>query len=271
MSLVNGYFYVTSNVGDAIGPWLMRAISGSPVALIPLESETPKVIVSGSILSLANSSCTVWGAGTAKRDAAVAADATILAVRGPLSRICALESGAACPPVYGDPALLMPRYYKPHGSVKSCRVGILPHFVDQERVFQAYATEAEEHPDDVLLIDVLRSPEHVIDEICSCERIVSSSLHGLILATAYGVPSVWVKFSNKVLGDGTKFYDFFLSIGQDPYLPIDLREAELPPPLSLGQHLPPAPEVPDGMLDALMSVCPFARKPVMLVNARGGM
>jgi len=33
------------------------------------------------------------------------------------------------------------------------------------------------------------------------------------VAHAYGIPAVWVKFSNKLFGDNIKFYDYFASVG----------------------------------------------------------
>jgi polysaccharide pyruvyl transferase WcaK-like protein len=57
------------------------------------------------------------------------------------------------------------------------------------------------------------SVENVIEEIYSCDTVISSSLHGIIVAHAYNIPAVWVKFSNNLFGDGIKFYDYFESVG----------------------------------------------------------
>ena len=46
----------------------------------------------------------------------------------------------------------------------------------------------------------------------SCENIASSSLHGLIVSDAYGIPSIWIKLSNNIIGNDFKFYDYLESI-----------------------------------------------------------
>ena len=52
----------------------------------------------------------------------------------------------------------------------------------------------------------------VINDILSCEKTISSSLHGLIVSDAYNIPNKWVKFNDKINGDDTKYYDYFKSV-----------------------------------------------------------
>jgi hypothetical protein len=66
--------------------------------------------------------------------------------------------------------------------------------------------------------------------IASCDFVVSSSLHGLIAADAFGIPNVWVRWSDRVAGGSWKFLDYFRSVGRpergpEP-LPGELREVE---------------------------------------------
>lgn len=49
----------------------------------------------------------------------------------------------------------------------------------------------------------------------SCKKILSSSLHGLIVSDAYNIPNRMIKFSNKINGDGTNFTDYFLSVKRE--------------------------------------------------------
>ena len=131
----------------------------------------------------------------------------ILAVRGPLSRELCLRNGVDCPAIHGDPALLMPAVYRPAGRIRH-GLGIIPHYVDQDTAFIARCRAAG-----LTVINVSAEIESFVNQVVGCAGILSSSLHGLICADAYGVPSRWIRISDRVLGDGFKFRDYYASQG----------------------------------------------------------
>jgi pyruvyltransferase len=162
----------------------------------------------------------------------------IISVRGPLTRELCIKQGIDCPPVYGDPAMLLPLFYNPRPSTYihtgPQKVGLIPHYVDKENgIVKQLAKNQEIHVIDILLspnkfgkMSVENEWKKWIDELCSCDCVISSSLHGLIIAEAYGIPTLWVKFSDKINGDDFKFYDYYASIGLS-VPPLDLREKEI--------------------------------------------
>ena len=64
--------------------------------------------------------------------------------------------------------------------------------------------------------------ENFINQVLECEKIVSTSLHGIICAHAYNIPACWMKIGNRLIGDDVKFFDYFESVGANISKPIDL-------------------------------------------------
>jgi hypothetical protein len=101
----------------------------------------------------------------------------------------------------------MPLFYNPSIN-KKYTLGFIPHYVDYHNVFNMYKNDKNVH-----VINLLNSNiEDVINQILSCNYIISSSLHGLIVADAYNIPNMWIKYDNKIKGDDTKFHDYFESV-----------------------------------------------------------
>ena len=206
------------NVGDRLTPWLIRRITGKPARWVAPDAPGTKFFVSGSIVALAGPGGVVWGSGVMRADELVHPRVQVAAVRGPLTREAALRT-VACPDGYADPGCLVPRFYRPEIGRGSGRgPGVLPHFADKADALGGV-------PRGWAFIDVQRPVEEVVDRIVSCSLVASSSLHGIILSHAYGVPAVWIGYRDLPSGDGSKFHDYFLSVG----VPV-------PPPYQVGRH-----------------------------------
>jgi len=207
----------TPNLGDTMNDNLMEYLIGKNnfTSVQHGYGRNHVFIAIGSILQWADGKATVWGAGFLTANSSLREQPKILAVRGPLSREKVLEIGFKCPEVYGDPALLYPRFYHPevkgHG-----KIGIVTHYIDRPSpIFKKFIKE-----NDVVDIHVQENVNKTVDAIRSCSKIISSSLHGIIIADAYGTPSKWIKITDKVLGNGFKFRDYFASVDSTDTEPI---------------------------------------------------
>lgn len=189
-----------ANVGDLLTKPILEHW-GFKVSLAPRNSRG-KLLGVGSIMRALRKHDVVWGSGCIQDQRIIApGNNRFLAVRGPLTK--SLIDGAEIPDVFGDPGLLMPLIYNPHVT-KKYKIGIIPHYVDKTIAPVG----------DYYFIDVQKDYKTVITGIKSCETIISSSLHGIILAEAYGCKAVWAKYSDKIIGGEFKFQDYFLGTGR---------------------------------------------------------
>lgn len=196
----------TKNFGDTLTPVILRHL-GFDLERVARD-ERGKVLAVGSVMNALRPGDVVWGTGVQHDRRFATRAATFLAVRGPLTRSCI--DGATVPQVYGDPALLLPEVYDPQVE-RTHRVGIMPHFVD--------VTPARSRYPDALFIDVLGGWRRVVRQMKACERIITTSLHGVIAADAYGIPVTWHgSYTDGLVSANLKFQDHFLGTGR-PCLP----------------------------------------------------
>lgn len=236
------WFDQSPNYGDLLSPWLLGLITGLPVRFA--DRRESHVVMIGSIVSAARSSSMVWGTGSygTERRGVFNPDATYHAVRGPLTRSRLLNVGIDCPRIYGDPALLLPFFYQPDVEKKYDVGVVVRHTEDKWRRASA--------PPGVRIIDLrTRDVEGTTRAILECRSIVSSSLHGLIVADAYGIPNAWLDSDSggggsRPFGGEFKFYDYFASVNK-------LRHAQS---LDLTEGCPDA--------DTLMSQLHFDDTPI---------
>ncbi len=223
-------FCKVPNVGDAIGAPLVEAITGRTVRVVgeaPLPM--PNLIAIGSIAHWSDEHSVLWGCGLIAHDASFCPPAKVLALRGKLTRDRFVAQGIECGDLLGDAGLFLPELIAP--SVPIHRVGLVPHYVDRDSAFVDQCRQ-----NGALVIDAQGSPQSYVAQLTACHCIVASSLHGIIIAHAYGIAAAWVRISDHVHGDGFKFFDYYSS--------LDLKARDVP-------MLSPA----DGAIDQMIEKC----------------
>ena len=212
----------SNNFGDVLNPLLLHKLTGKKILPVKaLYYKKNHFFAIGSILNRATRYTTVWGSGFISEDShCQEKPLKVLAVRGPKTRQILLNDGIDCPKVYGDPALLLPKVYYPK-IIKKYKLGIIPHYVDKNN---EWLSTVKNNPEIKILNIQENNPFTFIDELLSCEKIASSSLHGIIVADAYVIPSTWIEFSDKVMGNGFKFLDYFASVKRKDKEPLVITE-----------------------------------------------
>lgn len=123
----------------------------------------------------------------------------------------------------GDAGLFASRLL-PHRPSKRYSIGIVPHVCD---IGDEKVKGILRQIPDACLIDVRNEPLQVLSQIAACEHILSSSLHGLVVADSFGIPNRHLIFSDRLLGDGFKFDDYYSAFDL-PHRYTDLRQDALP-------------------------------------------
>jgi hypothetical protein len=209
-----GYRY---NFGDEIVPYLFKKLFDVNLEQPCSKTDKNMLVSVGSLLWMSNINIEFWGTGILSLNRNISTPKKIHAVRGLFSQQKLFENNIDCPNIYGDPSVLLPIIYYPNQISKQYKLGIIPHVCDYE-----YAKKTFTNNDDILILNLRTNDiELIINQILSCEKTVSSSLHGIIASVVYNIPTRWVKFSNELRGDGIKFYDFFSCLDSDVFNSFD--------------------------------------------------
>ena len=160
----------------------------------------------------------VWGSGFMNADTPDYWPQKVIyhAVRGPLSRARVMRD-LANEIALGDPALLLPLIW-PKPKDTRCKVAVIPHYATYRKFLDLYESSLPKH---WTAIDLLKPSRESAESIASSEFVISSSLHGLIVADAYGIPSCWMNPHGTISGDEFKFLDYSHWRGRPHYRPVD--------------------------------------------------
>lgn len=202
------------NFGDVLTPYIIKALTGYDVEH---SKEIDHILMCGSVLDQSNENSIILGAGFMSESDKFNAAKDISLVRGIISKSILNQFGHGQNAMVGDPAIVLPLLYRPNVHKKH-KVGLIPHYTDMEAAKKYNMTR---------IIDLTWPVEQVIDWICECEFIASTSLHGVIVAQTYGIPAAWIRLSDNLAGDDLKFRDYIETNARTmPRYPIDLRYDE---------------------------------------------
>lgn len=190
-----------NNFGDCLQPDILRHYGLTPV-YVP-DSRRADIILAGSILQWLSPEYDGYIVGTGGDKMIYSfPNAKVLAVRGKLT-LNNFKHNNGCDIKLGDPGLLMPFVY-PKKLTYKYKLGIIPHFVDtNEKFIRMWKNNWQK--ENIIFINVLQAPHKVIEQIKQCQCIISSSLHGLIIADAYNLPNVRIVNRNTM---PSVFYDY---------------------------------------------------------------
>ena len=224
------YSDFNKNWGDFVNLFLFQKLVNKPVIsskrIYTLKHQNNPIFGIGSILNANLNNSVIWGSGFIKEPVKIqGTPKRILALRGKLSAKVFEDNNIPHNGVYGDPALLFPTFYKPMKE-KKYELGIVPHYTELNEFIKAQPIIAKLGIKIISPIVEGDKVYNIIDEICECEHVISSSLHGLILADAYGVPSARFTFKNKIIGGSFKYDDYYSGVGIKSYNTISINKLE---------------------------------------------
>ena len=164
------------------------------------------------IIQFVGQNCVVYGSGFLFRwampqFARKKLKLDVRAVRGPLTREVLMELGYQVPEIYGDPAILLPLFFTPLHIVDKKEFVVIPH----ESHYKEYQNKT--YP---VLSTLTNDWRGFIEGICSAKLVISSSLHGIIIAEAYGIPAVFLDETEN--SDQLKYDDYYQSTGRNNYV-----------------------------------------------------
>lgn len=196
-----------NNFGDLLGPLIVERIKQERGLHEPAEDR--RLVTVGSILRLTRPGDVIWGSGINGKsmDLGAAPDLDVRAVRGPRTLNLLRDAGTVVPEVFGDPALLWSRFWPREsyfdGGSRQPLV-VVPNHNDRRTV---------EGPE---VVSPLGDPHDIIGRIARSDFVCGSSLHGIVIAEAFGIPARLIR---SAVEPAFKYDDYYFGTGRSSYRP----------------------------------------------------
>lgn len=203
------------NFGDKLSLKLVERIVGTPLRTYNKKSplQDKKLLAIGSIIYFANNFDVIWGSGingkrVDKKDYNFSY-LDVRSVRGPITRNFLIENfGIPCPEIFGDPALLLPYLFPEFkkSTYPQREYVIIPHYAD----IKYFPKTKDKH-----VVYPTEQWDSVISAILDSSFVISSSLHGIIVAEAFGIPARMLRVSQTE--PLLKYQDYYEGTGRPDF------------------------------------------------------
>ncbi len=215
---------------ENLGDYLSKVVVSHFVPSDKVKSKSKKTLYAiGSIIGFRCQDATIWGSGLIGINDIMKfrirySSLDIRAVRGPKTRELLKKIGKNCPEIYGDPAVLMPFVFEPVIQKREYDVSLILHYK-----FNDFSIPNSKK---INTINILTTDyKDFITQIVKSSLVISSSLHGIILAETYGVPAILLLKENYIT---FKYEDWYYSTGRhDIVIAHSIQEALNTEPMPL--------------------------------------
>lgn len=195
------------NFGDDLSHVIVEKILGRPVKVRSLNIDKKILLAAGSILHYARSGDVIWGSGFRENpmNENRFTHLDVRAVRGPKTREFLLQKGVNCPKVYGDPAILMKYLFPEYKRQAPIYDYIIIPNIGEIPCFKTYKN---------VVLPTLPWRE-IAKKMMQSKLVISSSLHGIIMAESYGIPTRLLKVT--WIESLLKYEDYYESTGRKDF------------------------------------------------------
>ena len=217
-----------SNFGDELSRVIVERLVGASIERADRD-DSGKLLAIGSILQFAQNGDIVWGSGINGKHPDPSDyhfdSLDVRAVRGPLTaRFLADHFGIETDISFGDPALLLPTLFPEFHPEPKRDYIVIPNINPMEM------SRVTHLPESILPTEPW---ETIIRAITESRFVISSSLHGIVVAEAFGIPARFLRLTQHE--PDCKYTDYYLATGREGFTPAhSIEEA-----LELGGEPPP--------------------------------
>lgn len=221
-----GWWQAEPNFGDALSPAVVEYVSGRRTLWAPFTKAD--LVGVGSILQDVGrdhdeprpdgSKPFIWGTGLMyPHGGKYVKNLRIKILRGPLSATV-LRVPADC---FGDPGLLAREALNLGEIVREDRIALVAHHkhIDDPMLAELLKIEPA-----LKLVDPRDDLRSVVRAIASSAHVISSSLHGLIVADSFGIANTWLNPQGIHANPEFKFYDYATGVQRPLAPPVMLDE-----------------------------------------------